>query len=535
LLRFLVLLSLLALAGCFNASNYVVEKKYFQDSCGLHNDFYDIEIQRPFYKGHDFINNENQKVFNDKDRKIATDKLGLAFNKRYKDVKGRKIAIFIDGTGMSGNKAKTTNIRKMYNSAVEQACDKKIIPYYHSGLGTSFGKILRGRVMGEGIDDHIKDAYQFLINTYQEGDQIYLFGFSRGAYTVRALNGLIEFAGLLQFKDKDTENKKNRDKQILLENAIDVVYSAYNTNNDGRQRFEHRLRQCIKKAHNKEEADRKCIAQNLNAADFKEEIKNHNNLFTLKKVTVKGIGVFDTVPALGIGRDDFPDNYRVGLYAEKTFHAMSLDEQRDDFRVLRFTKKENSTDNLEEFQSSKTMQFLKEVWFAGDHSDVGGGNHCPNGLEKISRDWMLDNFKSDNLFADNFKSISCTTDSKMSDINDTSKETHQHEEGILHDQFLTNGFLGWVYMRGGLHWRKPKVHDTLHGSIMCRLALEELPVSHKQREHTGRYQPTNLYLKPSEGKEGSWFESLAQHYNFIAHTCLNGKEIPASQLVYTKK
>lgn len=537
LLRFLVLLSLFTLVGCFNSSNYIVEKKYFQDSCGLHNKPYNLGIQRPFYRDYDFVNQENHKVFNDKGKEIAADQLGFAFNERYKEVEGRKIAIFIDGTGMSGGGKETTNIRKMYNSAVEQACSQAIIPYYHSGLGTSFGKVVRGSMMGEGINEHIKDAYHFLAQTYKEGDQVYLFGFSRGAYTVRALNGLLEFAGLVQFKSAVVKDMRDSEKQTLLDDAVDVIFNAYNTNNDGRQAFEHRLRQCIKKAHNNEEADKSCIAQNLNAEDFKTEIKNHNPNFTLKSVKVKGVGVFDTVPALGVGRDDFPDNYRVGLYAEKTFHAISLDEQRDDFRVLRFQHHVTSTNRLEQFNRAENRQFLKEVWFAGDHSDVGGGNRCPSGLEKISRDWMVENFKSDNLFIDNFKSKPCLSDSKMSHINDTSKSQlqYKHEKGILHDQFLAGGVLGWVYVRGGLHWRKPKINDTLHGSIMCRLAIKKLPVSHKEREHTGRYQPTNLYLKPSKNEEDAWFKDLGQHYNFVAHTCLNGDKIPASQLMYTKK
>ena len=530
MLRFLVLLSLLALAGCFNTSNYVVEKKYFQARCNLH----EIEIPRPFYKKPHFINGEKGekkvKIFDDKGQKIASDKLGFAFNEKHKDAKQRKIAIFIDGTGMSGNKKNTTNIRKMYNSAVEQACHNSIIPYYNKGLGTSFGKMIRGRLMGEGIDDHIKDTYRFLVNTYQDGDQIYLFGFSRGAYTVRALNGLIEFAGLLQFKDKLSENKINKNTYQLIDNAIDVIYTAYNKDNDGRQTFEHRLRHCIKKAHNAtnmEEIDNNCISKKLSSFDFKE-IENKNTTFTLKKVKVEGVGVFDTVPALGIRRDDFPDNYRVGLYANKTFHAMSLDEQRHDFRVLRFSKKEKSTDNLEKFKSLKNMQFLKEVWFAGDHSDVGGGNGCSNGLEKISRDWMLHNFKDDELFKAGYISASehleCNTNYEISNINNITKDDYQYEEGILHDQFLTNGILGWVYGRSGLHWRTPKVNDTLHGSIMCRLALKKLPVSHKEREHTGRYQPTNLYLKPSEGKESSWFKGLEQYYDTVGYKCLKDKK-----------
>lgn len=98
---------------------------------------------------------------------------------------------------------------------------------------------------------------------------------------------------------------------------------------------------------------------------------------------VKVIGVFDTVPAVGTNLKEEPDEHRLELYAERGYHAMSLDEQRASFRLLRFG-----------LQQSKS-QVLEEVWFAGVHADVGAATSMtrtpPSAVKarmpRVARDW----------------------------------------------------------------------------------------------------------------------------------------------------
>lgn len=265
-----------------------------------------------------------------------------SFNNYYeanKDKGPKKLAVFMDGTG--NDKSKRTNVRKMYRLAVEQACHGvPVVPYYDKGVGAKWFDRVRGGLAGRGTSLNIRQAYRFLVESYNTNDEIYLIGFSRGAFTARSLNGFIELAGLL-----DRATVEHKWYEILplpgfsnMHFTVSDLYDTYQQNFSGKIGFESRLQQ-----------DLKDIMDSRGVKAY-----SHN-------VEVAAIGVFDTVPALGLFRDDEPDDHRLGLYAKKGFHALSLDEQRDDFRLLRF-------DPFKAKQGSE----LREVWFAGVHSDIGG-------------------------------------------------------------------------------------------------------------------------------------------------------------------
>jgi len=166
------------------------------------------------------------------------------------------------------------------------------IVYYQSGVGSEGDKLqhIVGGAVGLGLSRNARDAYAFLANNYCDGDEIFLFGFSRGAYTARSIGGLIGWAGLLHKGDMDDfallwEGYRLRDKPDQP---------------DVRLRF----------------ADR------------------HDS------VPIKCIGVWDTVGSLGIpdhidilfqGFYQFHDT-NLGLHVENAFHALALDEHRKDFQ-----------------------------------------------------------------------------------------------------------------------------------------------------------------------------------------------------------
>ncbi|MCV6639152.1 DUF2235 domain-containing protein [Candidatus Albibeggiatoa sp. nov. NOAA] len=394
-------------------------------------------------------------------------------NTCYADSTSRNLVVFIDGTGQDGkNNTPTTNIWKLYVEAVKKAQTQPTIPFYHEGIGTSWGNKIFGKVTGYGIDRHIKKAYQFLAENYKEGDRIFIFGFSRGAYTARALNGMIEFVGLLDGNSIDVD--MDRVKEARIAKVTQELFKLYHRKNDGLPLFDERLHHFIRD---------KVTEKYDGILRFYISAKN--------QPIVDAIGVFDTVPALGIGRDDYPDDYRVDLYAAKGFHALSLDEQRYDFRLLRFAN----------YQSDDR---IKEVWFAGDHTDIGGGhsNECEktkekdkeeckdfteskkaqNGLEKVSLQWMMKQFNSGGYNIFNLPSLedSCGGENK---------NTEGCEHGELHDKFLQSKLL---YHSAGLHWRKPQPQDTLHKSILCRLKAKEAKSSENIKKME-IYRPGNLY------------------------------------------
>lgn len=235
----------------------------------------------------------------------------------------KKIVVCCDGTGNEFEKH-NTNVVKIFEM-VKKEPDVQVA-YYDPGVGT-FGNRKLGFIAGYGITKNITDAYEYLMNRYEDGDQIFLFGFSRGAFTVRALAGMLRKCGLLH---KGSNN--------LIEYAANI-YRGKN---------------------NAELATR-----------FKETFA--------RPCPVHFIGVWDTVKALfpfsKIAR--FHDNY---LNPEVTFayHAVAIDERRKQYAPELW---------LEDKPISG--QTIEQVWFAGVHSDVGG-SYAEQGLADIALKWMIE-------------------------------------------------------------------------------------------------------------------------------------------------
>jgi uncharacterized protein (DUF2235 family) len=212
------------------------------------------------------------------------------------------------------------------------------IVYYHSGVGTSdaLDRVVGGAV-GLGLSRNVRDAYAFLAANYCEGDEIFLFGFSRGAYTARSVAGLIGWVGLIHKADMD-------DFALLWEG--------------------YRLR----------------------AHPGQPDVRNHFQERYVE-VSIKCVAVWDTVGALGIPGhlgDMFTQFYQfqdtnLGPHIENAFHALALDEHREDFLPTLWSKLPNAPGN----------QRLEQVWFPGAHSNVGGG-YAEHGLSDIALAWMVD-------------------------------------------------------------------------------------------------------------------------------------------------
>lgn len=376
---------------------------------------------------------------------------------RYRSTEGRKLVVFLDGT--ANNKESSTNIWRLYDLAVKAANDgQPVIPYYDQGVGNDTRSRVSGNLFGSGVSLNVRQAYRFLAQAYRPGDRIYLFGFSRGAFTARTLNGFIEFAGLLDAQALGTDWGDRTPAWLgitRLHREANHLYEIYFSRDTGSARFEPTLR-----------------------THLQDYARLHG--LPVRPVTVEAIGVFDTVPALGLLRDEEPDDHRIGLYAHRGYHAMSLDEQRDDFRLQRF------------FAPLREGQQLHEVWFAGVHADVGGGYGAPGlsgcplapglpkaeqpiGLEATPLRWMLGNFADDHIFAPAPWPRECL-------------------DGRLHDEFLDSiGLRQRVFRLAGLNRRHPVVGDTVDGSVLCRMSITLAEgVRHCEREPDGHYRPANL-------------------------------------------
>ena len=240
----------------------------------------------------------------------------------------KRIAVCSDGTWFTPeHKHKgvltPSNVYKIACAIAPRASDgKDQIVLYDQGVGTHWGlDRLTGGAFGQGLFKNIEDAYSFLVHNYAEGDEIFFFGFSRGAYTVRSTVGLLRKCGLLR--------KLHADK-------FQDAYKLY------------RMRD--------------------STPDTPEAIHFRNSF--AREVGVKFIGVWDTVGALGIPfgvfrsltkhRYQFHD-VRLSRIVEHAYHAVAIDERRKPFRPT-----------LWKVRNTK-QQHVEQVWFAGVHSDVGGG------------------------------------------------------------------------------------------------------------------------------------------------------------------
>lgn len=286
----------------------------------------------------------------------------------------KRLVVCCDGTwqGLSGTYP--TNVVKMAQAVKPIAQDGvPQVAFYSEGIGVRgrFLDRIGGGAFGWGIDGNIQAAYRFLCLNYDAedehhaADEIYLFGFSRGAYTVRSLAGLIRSAGgLLPRKDIRKTSQ---------------VYNIYRS--QGRYPGE-RLSQS---EYNKREVARKTSEMKAVSKDFEDA-----------RITL--IGCWDTVGSLGVPnrfgllsqlfnqKYKFHD-YRLSRIIDHALHAVALDEPREAFSVAPM---QQDPDNIVRGQT------LCQTWFPGTHGCVGGGTESLRGLSDGALDWMIDQITNKN-------------------------------------------------------------------------------------------------------------------------------------------
>ena len=282
----------------------------------------------------------------------------------------KNIIICCDGTGNEFGE-QNSNVVKLYR-VLKLDDPAQQIAYYHPGVGTMGAKNaltaigrwwtwFRGLAFGYGISENIADAYQYLMRNFQNGDQVFIFGFSRGAYTARALCGFLEMMGLLSSGN---------------EGQIPYAMRLFKRND---RSFWTRL------AFWKVPPDKFRVADSFQKTFCRDrQCKPHF------------VGVWDTVSSVGRILD--PLAHGRGLpYTKKLKdvevirHAVSIDERRAFFR----------TNLVQELTDDGEARDIKQVWFPGVHSDVGGSYpEGESGLSKITLKWMLREAKAAGMVMD---------------------------------------------------------------------------------------------------------------------------------------
>jgi uncharacterized protein (DUF2235 family) len=323
-----------------------------------------------------------------------------------KTARGKSIFLFADGTGNSSAKLFKTNVWRMYE-AVDLGLASRgkhvQIAYYDNGVGTSAFRpfALLGGIFGIGLAANVRRLYAFLCRNYQDGDRIYAFGFSRGAFTIRVLIGLVTTFGIIdtskQVHDKDSGAKL---EEGVLPYQVRDVYRAYRRTFKLNRKYFRGLTNMFRGARDA-------------LINLKRRVRGQRRLHEIQFIKLKEIefvGVWDTVAAYGgpfaeftRGIDDWvwpmsmPD-YKLSPKVKKARHALSLDDERDAFWPLLWDEvEEQKMINRGEVAAGR----LQQVWFAGVHSDVGGG-YPDESLSYVSLLWMMDELGEDVDFLDDF-------------------------------------------------------------------------------------------------------------------------------------
>lgn len=345
----------------------------------------------------------------------------------------KNIVFCADGTRNS--QKDQTNVYKTYTMLQE---DPDQVTCYDKGVGTRFGNILRGSIFGRGLAINVLDGFKFISNNYTEGDRIFLFGFSRGAYTVRSLASMISLCGLAP-KGSSWRTRKR-------------FWKAYKRNRK---------------------------------SDFDERMDKIQSDFGTIRAEVEAICVWDTVGSIGmqtrmrdIRKKLWHEYHRMTVYPQvrAIYHAVSLDERRTQFYPHLLIDQAESEDTT-----------VEEVWFAGVHSDVGGGFRSDDSsLGDIALRWMLSRV-SDRL----------TVKAGMLEglKPDPLGRMHNVERGIFYSFFRKKS-------------RPVRRGSVLHPSVKTRMASP--PHRHHQhREPSGNYEPLSLAFArfgspPDFGIEGNY-------------------------------
>jgi uncharacterized protein (DUF2235 family) len=373
----------------------------------------------------------------------------------------KNIVICCDGTGNEFDPSRNSNVVKLYGTLV---VNREQVAYYHPGVGTMGAPNARtwwekewsrviGLAFGGGLFEDVGRAYQYLMQTYEEDARVFLFGFSRGAYTARALASLLKMFGLL-----------------CPGNESQIPY----------------VLRMFQRRHNE------------NHLALLDEARQFQETFS-RRCFIHFAGLWDTVSSVGWITEPvrLPYTARNPIIANVR-HAQSIDERRIFFRQNSFTRL-CTGDDLGDGTLSPITQDFKQVWFAGVHSDVGG-SYAPekSGLSQIALEWMLVEAESRGLLLhpDRVHSVLSYPDPRyapnpVADLNVSLKGLWWILEYLPHKSYDFNTkTYKWSVPMGSPRTlpANPQIHQTV------RIRWEKRP----------DYRPENLKNLPPVGSDEPW-------------------------------
>ena len=293
---------------------------------------------------------------------------------------GKRLIVLSDGTGNSSGKLFKTNVWRLYE-AIElgPAPDDDVtqIAFYDDGVGSSSFKPLAvlGGALGLGLSRNVQDIYAFLCRHWAENDEIYCFGFSRGAFTIRVLTGVINSQGIIT----------NFDDESDLRRKVATAYRKF------RRDFEpdppaRWIVTIIRNLRDKTIAARDRLFSYPpypGAPETDKVTSAADGIRRNQPANITFVGLWDTVDAYGLPIDEMTrawDKYIWPLSmrdrqpadcVERAVHMLSLDDERNTFHPVLWDER-NITSRASEV-AHVDQASMAQIWFSGVHSDVGGG------------------------------------------------------------------------------------------------------------------------------------------------------------------
>lgn len=336
----------------------------------------------------------------------------------------KKIILFADGTGNAFS-TRPSNVWRIFEALDTSSKDQ--IAYYIPGVGTQslWPLALFDSATGIGVPSNVRKLYRFLCWNWGPGDEIYMFGFSRGAFTIRTLIGLISSEGLVP----RVVNGETVTRAEMRRNAL-AAWRSYRRKGAPigppvtmiarpiRDFFLELWHGILR--HRRYDAPylvSQAKAQSLDTVVNATKVQKRHGA----NIEIKFVGLFDTVEAFGVPIDELRwaidkliwpisfSNRQMSPIVRVVRQALSLDDERKTFHPLRIDRAiKNQRGRLQRLfsraasqsqvtpspdASERQFERVREVWFAGVHSDVGGG-YPDDELAKVPLSWMLDELKA---------------------------------------------------------------------------------------------------------------------------------------------
>ncbi|MDK3075246.1 DUF2235 domain-containing protein [Sedimentitalea sp. JM2-8] len=281
----------------------------------------------------------------------------------------KRLLFFFDGTWRGSDAPEPSHVLRLCSGT--RISGSQIV-FYHPGVGSGYGTGRTARLidrylgggLGSGMQNIVEEAYRHLVLNYSAGCEIFFFGWSRGAYIARRMVDVLRASGLVE-RDKLHEIK------LAVNNGLSLRWRGQRTFPDSTENLGFRARH-----------SRRCVT-----SPFEQQWRMENKLPEAELLTIRYVGLWDCVSAMGIpkalptlrrlvgqGSIDFHDHHASSMIRSLR-HALAIDETRRLFPPSTFDNLKNLREAFGEGDNT-----FEERWFAGVHTDIGGGN----GLSRLS-------------------------------------------------------------------------------------------------------------------------------------------------------